>query len=100
VLDTNARRRWCHWEAPAKGMRNPGRALVIRDRVLGTYLRADSAARPARIGLFVASRAYPQATRFLQQVHWPQWRGCCRASTGRALLALALGGKVWNRSAD
>lgn len=80
-LNTSVVHRWHHADTPADAACNYGRALVVWDRVFGTYRGTGDGATPARIGLFAASRDYPAADRFLAQVAWP-FRGlrrCCRA---------------------
>ena len=79
VLNTNDLHRWHHSARPAEGVMNLGRVLVIWDHVFGTYLRPEDRARPARIGLFRASRGFPPPARFCAQLLWPFTPGCCRA---------------------
>jgi sterol desaturase/sphingolipid hydroxylase (fatty acid hydroxylase superfamily) len=73
VLNTNELHRWHHSAAPDEGMMNLGRALVVWDRIFGTYYN-PGAGEPRKLGLFSSSAGYPSATRFWAQLVYP----CCR----------------------
>jgi ornithine lipid hydroxylase len=78
VLNTNDLHRWHHSTKPEEGTKNLGRALIIWDRMFGTYLRPTSADAPEQIGLFASHKSYPVAARFWEQILWPFRSACCR----------------------
>ncbi len=76
-VNTNSLHRWHHSTREAEGNRNFGRALVIWDRLLGTYHNPKAGSAPEAVGLFAASRNYPDAGRFFAQLGYPFSRACC-----------------------
>ena len=81
VLNTNELHRWHHSADPAEGTKNLGRALIVFDRLFGTYLNPGNG-EPARLGLFAESAGYPGAARFLAQLVYPFSRNCCAGKAG------------------
>jgi sterol desaturase/sphingolipid hydroxylase (fatty acid hydroxylase superfamily) len=78
VLNTNELHRWHHSADAHEGMTNMGRALIVWDRVFGTYHNPVAGGEPRALGLFAASaRGYPAPRRFLAQIAWPFSRRCC-----------------------
>lgn len=82
VLNTNDVHRWHHSSDPRDGIRNLGRALVLFDRLFGTYHCPKTPAQPRHVGLFANSATYPGAARFMAQILWPFSRDCCRTGAG------------------
>ncbi|MGV6840689.1 MAG: sterol desaturase family protein [Planktomarina sp.] len=78
IFNTNELHRWHHSAKPGEGVQNLGRALIIWDRVFGTY-HAANAQEPARLGLFGSSVSqFPGANRYLAQLAYPFTKACCR----------------------
>lgn len=77
IINTNTLHRWHHSSAPAEGTANLGRALVIWDRLFGTYVNPSDRASPDALGLFETSRGYPGPARFWAQLAYPFSRACC-----------------------
>lgn len=77
VLNTNDLHRWHHSSDPEEGVKNLGRALVIWDRVFGTYYNPATRSEPEAVGLFADSRRFPVASRVLAQLAYPFSRDCC-----------------------
>lgn len=82
ALNTNDLHRWHHSANPREGTRNLGRALVLFDRLFGTYHCPPTPAQPRHVGLFASSAAYPGAARFMAQILWPLSKNCCRKPAG------------------
>lgn len=77
ILNTNELHRWHHSDRPSEGTKNLGRALIVWDRVFGTYLNPGRG-EPARLGLFDLGKSYPASNRFLAQLGFPFSGACCR----------------------
>lgn len=77
VFNTSQLHHWHHSADAAEGTKNLGRALVVFDKLFGTYIGAGANRRPSRIGLFAVSRDFPAASRFWAQLMWPFGRSCC-----------------------
>lgn len=78
VLNTNALHRWHHSTALQEGMHNFGRALVIWDRLFGTYYNPATRHLPDAVGLSLTETGYPWASQTLRQLAWPLNPQCCR----------------------
>ncbi|RQP22822.1 sterol desaturase family protein [Albitalea terrae] len=77
VLNTNELHRWHHSAEPREANSNYGSALVLWDRVFGTY--RPQPGRPSRIGLFGNGHGYPAQASYLQQLLSSLTPACCRA---------------------
>jgi sterol desaturase/sphingolipid hydroxylase (fatty acid hydroxylase superfamily) len=77
VISTNELHRWHHSADPREANANYGSALIVWDRLLGTY--RDRPGRPARIGLFGDGGGWPVHASYWRQLLLPLTPACCRA---------------------
>ena len=75
-ISTNELHRWHHSADPREANANYGSALVVWDRLFGTYRGA--AGRPARIGLFGDGGGWPVRASYWRQLLLPLSPACCR----------------------
>ncbi len=79
VFSTNEVHRWHHADTPGEGDRNFGRALVLWDKVFGTFRHVPGHNDPRGVGLYPGDR-YPARAPFRAQVLSMFLPGCCRAA--------------------
>lgn len=78
VLSTNEAHRWHHSSRPDEANANYGSALLLWDRLFGTFQHRPAPQRPAAIGLFGASRGYPARASYWRQLLGGWQPACCR----------------------
>ncbi|NRR29128.1 sterol desaturase family protein [Oxalobacteraceae bacterium] len=79
VFSTNEVHRWHHADTPGEGEHNFGRALVLWDKVFGTFRYLPGRDDPRRVGLYRGAN-YPARAPFLHQVLSLRLPSCCRAA--------------------
>jgi sterol desaturase/sphingolipid hydroxylase (fatty acid hydroxylase superfamily) len=79
VFSTNEIHRWHHADTPEEGDRNFGRALVLWDKVFGTFRYRAGRNDPRGVGLYRGGH-YPARASYLAQVWSMFLPGCCRAA--------------------
>lgn len=70
ILATPAAHIWHHSASPHDGQRNFGNALLLWDRVFGTYRNAVGNVVPDELGLFPESRKHMPGNGYFQQMWW------------------------------
>lgn len=76
-VSTNELHRWHHSADPREANANYGSALIVWDRVFGSYRAAGG--RPARLGLFGDGGGWPVQASYWRQLLLPLTPACCRA---------------------
>lgn len=77
MFSTNEVHRWHHADTPGEGDHNFGRALVLWDKVFGTFRYVPGRNDPRSVGLYPGHR-YPARAPFRAQVLSMFLPGCCR----------------------